>query len=125
MRVESLLICEVGPPLPGPGHAVGFDENGLQFTSFRASVKFLTVAVRMRFGPREDGKHELRVRLVNSKGNNVGSASEFSITVPPGQEQFDTAVEITDVYFPSQGNFTLLLDVDGKTESERSLAVFA
>ena len=87
-----------------------------------------TLVVRLKGSAADVGNHALTLRWKNPKGNELwSSTAELAVNAPPGHaaEMDMPVIASIDLPLDSVGDYSMLIDLDGKIHAETRLHVRA
>ncbi|MBC2604996.1 DUF6941 family protein [Pelagicoccus albus] len=126
MIVEILSICDAATDYSGRLNLLGAFE-GIASASAPITRESCSIAIRMRFGVLEEGKHLVAVKFVDKDDNTIGPVMNAGISVKmqKGRESgaHNLVVNLNRISFPRFGTYRIQLLVDGEWKSEIPLLV--
>jgi len=120
MEIEIFTLCDFAQDNNSKLTIVGtFDSiNAKQFPAIHAAC---SVACRLRFGAREAGEHDFKLRLIDTGGKEVIKSIEGNINIGnPPNEQFATinmVINFNQLKFEKPGRYSFELYIDNDWKS--------
>jgi hypothetical protein len=126
MKVEILTLCDAAADYFGKLNILGtFDTIWVKEAP--AIFPQCAVALRMRFNRSEDGKHSIRLNVVNEDGKPVVPTLDAQIEVKFGPEESTRAINLTlhlhGLKLDKCGEYSIDLSFNGSHEASLPLFV--
>lgn len=118
MKVGILTLCEAAETA-GLSHSLSIkNASDMLFASNApAKVPVLCLVYRIRFDHAEEGRHQIKVSIIDMGGNFVVKPheKEFDVKIPDGFSTWPKIgiLNLTGIQFPAFGEYALNLTVDG------------
>ena len=120
METEIFTLCDFAQDNQSKLTIVGtFDSiHSKQFPAIHPSC---AVACRLRFGVKETGSHDFRLRLIDDSGKEIIQAVEGNINIgSPVNGQFasvNVVINFAQLQFSGPGRYSFELYIDGEWKS--------
>ena len=126
MQLEACLICDAASDYQGKLCVLGAFDT-LAAPAAPVNQPHCAVVVRMRFQRSEEGKHRVRLMLIDEDGKPVGPRidGESEIRVLPGRESVvaNLILNMNHLVLPAFGTYHFDLVVDGDLKARLPLHV--
>lgn len=120
MEIEIFTLCDFAQDSHSKLTIVGTFDS-INTKQFPATHPACSIACRLRFAAKEAGDHDFKLRMTDTKGNEIIKPIEgqMKIGVPP-KNQFATVnlvFNFTQLKFETAGRYSFELYVDGDWKS--------
>ena len=120
MNIEAFLLCDCATDSFGKLNVLGAFE-----TLYAPETPFVhracTIAVRIRFSKIEQGKHNMRLNVIDQDGKNIVPKLDGKLNVPARQDVDSIAVNmilnLQGIKFEKFGKYRIDFALDGRQEA--------
>ena len=126
MNIEAFLLCDAATQQQGKLNVLGAFDN-IWAKQLPVKHPACSVATRIRFEKIEDGKHSVKIQIIDQDGKNIGPKLEGNISVQTSPE-FDSSVanlvlNIHGLKFENYGQYRIDLYIDNEIVSSLPILV--
>jgi hypothetical protein len=126
MQVEAFLLCDAATEQQGKLNVLGaFDTIYAQ--KIPAAHPQCAVAARIRFGKLEDGKHQLRLHVIDQDGEEIIPRLDGEISIQVSDRQESTVVNflfhLQRIKFEKHEQYRIDLAIDGDIKASLPLFI--
>lgn len=126
MQVESFMLCDAATIGGGKLNVLGaFD--AIQVKNVPAKHPACALALRIRFDRAEQGKHQIKLAMVDADGKPIGTFPEATCEVKiPDNQSFAVVNQIVNLIgmpLKDYGNYSIDLSIDNRHEASLPLSV--
>jgi hypothetical protein len=126
MNIEAFLLCDAATDQQGKLNILGAFDT-IFAKQMPATHPACAVALRVRFGAIENGKHRVRLQIIDFDGKPVSPKLEAEMTVRVPEDIDSTAanlvLNIQGQKFENYGKFRIDLAIDGEVRASLPLRV--
>jgi hypothetical protein len=119
MNIEAFLLCDAATEQQGKLNVLGAFDN-IYAKKVPTMHPACAIAVRIRFDKIEEGKHSVRIQIIDEEDNNICPKLEGNISVrtSPGHDSTvaNLILNIQRLKFEKYGKYRIDLAIDNKIE---------
>lgn len=127
MDIEIFTLCDAAADYGGKLSLLGtFDR--IHAAKFPAAHPHCAVALRIRFDRIEEGRHRVRINIVDEDGRPIAPSVDGTIEIrfPPGVSSLcaNLVLNVNGMKFEKPGRYSIDLAVDSRHERSLPFTVF-